>query len=243
MNEGFDTFSTDNQYQFSGMEMDSLGATEYTIVNMLADETGSVWNFKTQLEDAMKEVITSCEKHPRSENLLIRAAAFSSRGIREMFGFSTLDTIDTSKLKVNPDGSTPLYSATLEAIETVNTYAQNLNDMDYFCNGILFVITDGGENTYNVPLSKIKDAAQKIRTDESLESIRMILIGVNDNNPTLKDELNKFKDDAGFDEYISIGDVDAGSLAKLAQFISNSISSTSQALGSGGPSNAVNFTL
>ena len=71
----------------------------------------------------------------------------------------------------------------------------------------------------------------------------MILIGVNDSDQHLKVVLDKFKNDAGFEEYISLGDVSPSKLAKLAKWISQSISSTSQALGTGGPSQNVNFTL
>ncbi len=238
----FDTFATQNQFAFSTVSMDSLDASEYTIVNMLVDESGSVYGFKTALDNAMKIVVESCEKHPKSENLLLRTAAFSSRNIREIHGFSTLGVIDRATLGVNPNGSTPLWDATLDAVETTEAYAKSLNDQDYFCNGIIFVITDGEENTsQTATIAKIKAAVDNIRLNESLESIKMILVGVNDTH--LQGTLNNFKDDAGFDEYISVDNVDVGSLAKLAQFISQSISSTSQSLGTGGPSQAVNFTL
>jgi uncharacterized protein YegL len=76
-----------------------------------------------------------------------------------------------------------------------------------------------------------------------LESIKLILIGVNDSSSHLKRYLDDFKTDAGFDEYISLGDVTPAKLAKLAEWISQSISSASQSLGTGGPSKAVNFVI
>jgi len=239
----FDTFATPNQFQYSAIEMDKLDASEYTLVNILVDESSSVELFKQVLEDAMGTVLDSCKKHPRSENLLIRSAAFSSRSIREINGFTTLSTADKSMFVVEPEGMTPLWDATLESIETVEAYAQTLSDQDFSVNSIIFLITDGGENSSRTVtrMSQIKDAVKRIRSTEALESIRMILIGVNDSQ--VGAELTKFKDDAGFDQYVSVNNVDAGSLAKLAQWISQSISSTSQALGSGGPSAAVNFTL
>lgn len=240
----FDTFGTANQFAFSALAMDNLGATEYTLVNMLVDESGSVGGFDGELSDAMKIVLQSCQKHPRSQNLLMRTAAFEGSRIREIHGFTTLDTIDENTLKVQPSGSTPLWDATLDSVETTAAYAKVLNDQDYFCNGIIFVLTDGEENSSTrANVSKIKDAVKNIRTTESLESIKMILIGVNDSHAQLKNGLNAFKNDAGFDEYISLGDVTPGKLAKLADWISQSISSTSQSLGTGGPSRAVNFII
>ena len=242
--ENFDTFSTGNNFQYSALEMDSLGATEYTLVNILVDESGSVCNFATELNACLDAVVGSCEKHPRSQNLLVRTAAFSTHDIREIHGFSTVDAIDKGTLTVHPSGLTPLWDATLDSIETLGGYADILHNQDYFSNGMIFVITDGDDTSSNVAnMAKIKDAVNNLRTTETLESIKMILIGVNDKDSGLKAYLEAFKVDAGFDEYISMGDVDAGKLAFLADWMSKSISSTSQALGTGGASKAVNFTL
>jgi hypothetical protein len=57
----------------------------------------------------------------------------------------------------------------------------------------------------------------------------------------MKSYLENFRINAGLDEYISIGDATAGKLAKLAQFVSQSVSSQSQALGTGGASQPVSF--
>ena len=248
MENNFDMFNTPNNFTYSAIEMENLQTSEYTLVNMLVDESGSVYDFQKQLEDCMVTVVDSCKKHPRSQNLLLRTASFASMygrdNIREIHGFSPIDTIDLNTYKLNVNGSTPLFDATLNAIETLQSYAEKLNDQDYFCNGILFVITDGEENKSSVAtLAKIKNAVATIRKNESLESIKMILIGVNDSDQHLKVVLDKFKNDAGFEEYISLGDVSPSKLAKLAKWISQSISFTSQALGTGGPSQNVNFTL
>lgn len=247
-NMSMDMFNTPNQFQFSAIEMDNLGAQEYTIVNMLVDETSSVDLFKNELEDCMKIVVESCRKHPTAEQLLMRCAAFNASynndEIREIHGFNTINAIDTDTYVLQPGGMTPLWDATLDSIETTRAYADTLNKQDYFCNGILFVITDGGENRSSVAtMSKIKDAVADIRQAETLESVKMILIGVNDDEDQLKQMLNEFKDEAGFDDYISLGDVTPSKLAKLADWISQSISSASQNLGNGGPSQNVNFNL
>ena len=51
--------------------------------------------------------------------------------------------------------------------------------------------------------------------------------------------LDSFAKDGKFDKYEKINNIDAKSLAKLAEFISKSISAQSQALGTGGPSKAL----
>jgi hypothetical protein len=77
---------------------------------------------------------------------------------------------------------------------------------------------------------------EAIRRSENLESLLLILVGVTNDNVNLNTYLQTVKDESGCDQYVSIGAATPGRLAKLAQFVSNSISSTSSALGSGAPS-------
>jgi len=190
--------------------------------------------------------VESCKKSPRSENLLIRVATFNSNGIEEVHGFTLLSNINVDDYDgcVNPAGMTPLWDASLNAVESLQTYGKQLFSQEYLCNGIFFVITDGGENSSRVAdMDKIKSTIQSIRINEELESVDAILIGVNDNHTSLKQELDSYKADAGFDQYVSLGDVSPGKLAKLAQWVSNSISSTSQVLGTGGASQPVSWNI
>ena len=241
-------------FQFSGVEASKLEGSEYTLVQMLVDESGSVGSFQTELTDSIKHVIDACQKSPRSENLLTRVATFSSGynqdTVTEIHGFCNLSSINKDDYdgKIQPSGGTPLYDATLNAIESLQAYGATLHAQDYFCNGIFFVITDGEENDSKIArgdtgLEKIKNALQKLKSSETLDSVKAILIGVNDQDVNMSRFLQDFKTKAGFDEYISVGNANAGQLAKLAQFVSRSISSTSQALGSNGPSKPVDFDI
>ena len=237
---------TVSNFKYSAVEIDKLEGSEYTIVQILVDATGSVYNFKTELESAIKSVVESCKKSPRSENLLIRVATFNSNGVDEVHGFTLLSniTVDDYDGCVTPAGMTPLWDASLNAVEALQTYGKQLFQQEYLCNGIFFVITDGGENSSRVAnIDKIKSTIENIRINEELESVDAILIGVNDNNTSLKQELDNYKVEAGFDQYVSLGDVSPGKLAKLAQWVSNSISSTSQVLGTGGSSQPVSWNI
>ncbi len=240
-----------NSFTFSGVEIEKLTGSQYTLVNILVDESASVMDFKNELEKTLATVIDSCKKSPQAETLLARVVGFkhSYSGIEfnEIHGFINLNNIVDGQYinKINPSGCTPLYDATGNALESIESYGKQLNSNDYLVNGIFFVLTDGAENSsskYN-RASDIKDALKRIRRDESLESIRAILIGINDDDPAIKTFLNEFNEDAGFDEYISLGQVSANKLAKLANWISKSVSSQSQSLGSGGPSQPINFAL
>lgn len=231
-----------SNFEFSGKRPDALQASEYTIATIVVDETGSVSAFKTELEKALKSCIGACKKHPRAENILARATAFNT-SVRELHGFGEVTGIkeDDYDGSINPDGGTALFDATLESLEATQQYNKSLYDMDYLCNAILFVITDGDDNSSQIGSpTKIKNLIAKIRKEEKLESIKVVLIGVGDQT-AMKVYLDKFKDDAGLDQFVWIGDATPSKLAKLAEFISKSVSSSSQALGSGGASQDITF--
>jgi len=245
-----EVYKTTNGFQFSGVEIDDLEASEYTLGNILVDETGSVSGFEQELEKCIIAAVDACQKSPHSENLLMRVGKFGSHipgSVEELHGFNLLSNLDTKDYngKINPCGSTPLLDATLDSLETLEAQAKILVDQEYLCNGIFFIITDGGENSsQSASFKKIKNAFARIKKEEKLESIRSILVGVDDTQ--CKADLDDFKNQCGIDEYISMGNVTPGKLAKLAQWVSQSVSSTSQALGSGGPSQPVaapSFTI
>ena len=72
-----------------------------------------------------------------------------------------------------------------------------------------------------------------------------ILIGINDPKQPwgadVKKRLEEFHSEAGITEFIDAGDATEEKLAKISEFVSQSISSQSQALGTGGPSQSLAF--
>jgi len=111
----------------------------------------------------------------------------------------------------------------------------------YMSNAAVFVITDGMDNASKLPANEVQKALDDARTSEALESIMPVLIGVNTDASGLNAYLEAFQKEAGFQQYIAIGEATEAELAKLGGFISSSISSQSHALGTGGPSQSLSF--
>jgi uncharacterized protein YegL len=233
------------KFQFSGIRTDHLGATEYTLVTVAVDVTGSTCGFADELRNSLITAVESCKKSPRRNNLLLRVITFSSflaNGYEEIHGFKPLADIDTQAYpNFSPGGGTPLFDASFSAIGATNQYAKKLSDDDYGVNGIVFIITDGDDNSSTVTPKMIKDEVTKAVIGEHIESLVTVLIGINAKQYIF--ELEKFKQEANIDQYIDAGDVTSGKLAKLAAFVSQSISSQSQALGTGGPSQQIAVTI
>jgi len=241
-------------FGYSAVRVENLGATEYTVVSILTDITGSVNGFADQLLEMEQQTIRACQKSPRSDNILVRLLRFNT-SVQEQHGFKPLADInpDTDYKTPVPRGATALYDAMYAGVSATNAYAEQLYNQDFLCNGIVVVITDGGDNDSTAAISLIADEVKKATKGEKLESLVTILVGINTSetirNPisgnyeTVAKVLSHLKDAVGFTHFIDAGDVTPGKLAKLAEFVSQSISSTSQALGTGGPSQAIQTTI
>jgi len=242
-------------FGFTGTPVNKLGASEYTICTVAMDLSGSVGGWERRLEDCLKTIVQACRKSPRAENLLFRVLSFDSR-TREVHGFVELRNINPGDYdnKFVANGSTALLDAYLNAVESTTDYAAILAKKDIFCNAVLFVVTDGEENastiaTIGAPSPNkaiehgqlaIAKALDTTRSKEVLESIKTILIGIADPGSSLQNELQNLKDKSKTDEFVMIGNMSKGTLAKLAGFVSQSISSSSQAINTGGPSQPIN---
>lgn len=232
-------------YKFSAIRPDKLGATEYTLATIVLDYTGSVSGFKAKLEEMLKTVLDSCKKSPRANNLLVRVIIFSDRfsgGTQELHGFKPLSDIDPNSYQLpNPSGGTPLRDATYDAVVATNAYGKNLYDQDFLVNAIEVIVTDGDDNASSTPPSKVKAALREGANAEYLESNISILVALNAGY--CQAELDAFHQDAGIDHYIDVNDATKSKIAKLAAFVSQSISSQSQSLGSGGPSQNISAVI
>ncbi|MBI2591087.1 MAG: hypothetical protein HYW34_00175 [Candidatus Brennerbacteria bacterium] len=233
-------------FKFSAIRIEHLEAraTEYTLVTIAIDVTGSTRNFADDLRKCLIIAVESCKKSPRSDNLLLRVIIFSSslnNGIEEIHGFKPLNEIDPQKYPVfNPNGMTPLYDAVYSTVGATNAYAKKLMSQDFLANGIDFIITDGDDNTSSATMKMIKDEIIRGARKEEIESLIGVIIGINAGE--FKHRLDALANETGM-KYIDVGDVTKGKLAKLAEFVSQSVSSQSQSLGTGGPSQNIQATI
>lgn len=229
-----------SSFQYSAVKIENLGATEYTLVDISVDVSGSVAGFKKELLETLQTIIEACKKSPRAENLMIRLTTFDDK-LEEVHGFRLLNTIDPAQYSLSIGGCTALFEAAYKGIGSIKSYGETLYNQDFGVNGIAFVITDGMDNVSKETASMVGDMKNAAITGEHLESLLTILIGVNVTQRNVSAALKKFETDGQFDQYVECDNANAGTLAKLASFVSKSISSQSQSLGTGGPSKTLTF--
>lgn len=231
-----------SSYGYSGTRIDRLGATEFTLVAIAADASGSVGPFKTQIERCVQETVSACRSAPRADNLMLRLVQFDSR-LDELHGFRPLldCAVDRYAGCLSPGGCTALYDATHNAVASVTAYGRDLVEQGLSANAIVFVITDGEDNSSQMTAGSVRDAILDAVRSEYIESVLTVLVGVNVKEPRLAQSLLSFSTSAGFDHYLELDDADASTLARLADFLSRSIQAQSQVLGSGGASQVLTF--
>lgn len=244
-------FEIGSGFGFSGQIIDELEASEYTLVTIALDETGSISGYERDIEEMLDTVLKACASDPYSMNLLVRIVKFGSQyshgggnGVSEVCGFTPLNGVDPAAFPaLRGGGMTPLYDAVYSSVGAMNVYAKDLVDLDFAVNGITVVVTDGGENASVATANMVKDELEQSVKGEIMESHVSILIGIGTGSGDASGILKDFQDETGIDYFKWYGDATKSSLAKLAGWISQSISSTSQALGTGGASQNISATI
>jgi len=232
-------------FGYSATRIDELGATEYTTVDLIVDVSGSVDRFSVDLEKAIQEIVNACKLSPRADNLMIRLVTFNQR-MDEIHGYKLLENCNIGDYDgiLNCGGGTALFDASENAVLSAVDYAKSLTDSDFAVNSIVFILTDGDDNSSAVSASAVKKALIDATRSEATESMVSILVGVGVGSyPDIDKYLNDFKDAAGITQYVETKDANAKTLAKLAEFVSKSISAQSQALGTGGASQPTSLSI
>lgn len=242
--DSMNQLKTPSNYGFSTVGMDVLaqGASEYTLSTILVDASGSVAPFAKNLEKSLKTILGSCKDAPRADNLLLRLLKFSN-DVQEIHGFRLLADINPSEYDniLDPNGGTALFDAVTNAAEATGVMGANLAKQDIFSNGVIYVITDGENNSGTATAKSVLKAMERIGSEEKLQSMAIILIMVGADNPTSKRALEHFKNESKITQFVDMTELFKSTspekaLAKLAGYISRSISTTSVALASGNAS-------
>lgn len=238
------TLNTASGFSFSGEAIHDLtGNDHYTLVCIAIDCSSSTLGFVNQMKDSVLQIINACRGSKLINSVLVRMTTFRNHNVDEILGYTLPNKIDDSVVNlISAGGSTPLNDACVESVESASTYGKKLAESFYITNAIVFVITDGEENTSKIVASPsvVNKKVCDVKREESLESIKTVLVGLCGCSD-INSYLQNYKDQAGFDDYVnaSLGDVQA--FKKLGNFVSQSISSTSNALGTGAPSKSLTF--
>lgn len=239
-----ESFKLPSSYGFSGSNVKQLaaaGSANQTLVTLVLDKSGSVSSYWSSMAKAVQAVVKACSLSPRADSLMLRLVGFNNQ-LSEVHGFRPLAECHLGEYEESalghPSGNTALFEATLNSINSTTAYAEQLDAQDISTNGIVIIITDGEDNSSSVTPSTVGQANRDALSSEKLESLVTILVGVN-TSAGLNAYLQKFKDEANLSQYVALDEATDRKIAKLADFVSKSVSAQSMAIGSGGPSQSI----
>lgn len=222
-------------YGYSGTRLERLLATEYTLVAIAADQSGSVSPFRQGIEDCIAEIVRACAGASRADNLMLRLTTFDGE-VHEFHGFKPIPACDPAGYRgaVASGGVTALYDAAHNALGSVLDYGRTLAGHGFAVNGLVFVITDGLDCDSALGPEAVRALAEQAITNEQVRDLRSVLVGVNVGGDGVGPALMALSSKAGFDAYVEIDKADAAGLARLARLTTKSISLASTVLASGG---------
>jgi hypothetical protein len=231
-----------SHYGFSACRIADLGATEYTLVTIAADASPSIGPFRADIEHCIAAIVRACRQSPRADNLMLRVTAFDD-ALHEVHGFKPLAECPTAAYDgcLPAGGGTALCDGAANGAKALVDYGKQLKDASFGVNGLLFVITDGEDNSSRAKAADVKAALEAVVRGETLESLTSVLVGVNVREPQMANYLAAFQRDAGFGRYVELDRADADTLARLADFVGRSVCAQSMALGSGRASISLSF--
>jgi len=237
-------------FGFSAIDPEDMAnpEDEYTLVSIAEDVSPSTVRCRADMASGMKTVNLACKKNARADKLMVHYTKFGS-SIEETHGFMPVNDIDENDYKPSSTigGSTCLYDAIFNAIAACGRYAEILDKSDIGSNAIVFIFTDGMDNSSSVGPDSILAKLEEIKMKEIMESIKIIILGFVDSEISQKGQdeimryLNKLTSDLKLDQFVEIGKMTPEQAAKVFGFVSQSISSQSQHLGTGGPSQNLTF--
>lgn len=239
-------------FGYSAVRMDTLDESMYSLATLVIDCSSSVNRFMPDIIKVLKEAVKAVGNpkfNPRSDNVLLRVVTFATT-VREVHGFVPINQITDLSVydSINASGATALFDATISSIEASTDMGKRLHDNRYTANGIVIVVTDGmncaGRFKDLSDVVEVGKAFEKANQKECLESLDSFLIGVNvGQDREIIQALNDLHAQGFTRPFVKIEEANEKTIAKLGLAISESISASSQAVGTGGPSQAVSQNL
>lgn len=237
-------------FQFTAPPLAVFEEQKYTLVGITTDQSGSIYGVRGDLF-AMNEAIDRDLKAGAGKHtIIVRRTAFTDHfpnNVREQHGFLPALAVDanTHFPIVNSHGEyggTPLADGAMETILAAKEQAMQLINIQGvpLVNIALAILTDGGETGSRYTPADIKAAIEQILAEGEIESIVTILVGVNCPVGSYhRQKLEAFQQAAGLTKFIPFDEMKPGMFGQVVRVISQTFTSTSQALGSGGPSKFV----
>jgi uncharacterized protein YegL len=212
----------DFNIDFGNFDPQDITSDETINATLIVDVSPSVSNYVNELNAAFKDFLEEMQQSHVSEKLIVSVLEFNDT-IYVRSGFQPVYAIDLNKVSFRPCGSgTALFDAVLSGISNAVNYRSNLENSGVNCKTLIFVITDGEDNSSQNTANKVKSVLDAIMKEEkNAFNFETILFGVGNDT-----SFEKAQKDMGIKNLARIGN-SGKEIRKMIGFISASISMSS----------------
>jgi len=211
----------DFNLDFANFNPEEIEVDETINAVFIIDTSYSISGFVNELNHAFNDFTQSMQKSHVADKLFVSIIEFSEN-VQVTSGFRPVSSIPVMDFSKKLGGWTSLYDACLTGLKNALDYRENLQNSGVETKTLLFVITDGEDNSSKNPPSKVKTIIEKLKKDEyNAFSFTSVLFGLGDQS-----NFEKAKKDMGIEHLAKIGS-SGHEIKKMIGFISQSISSVS----------------
>ncbi len=141
-----------------GVDFDQLDATEATIVSVAIDRSGSMSPHVQAVVDGFNEMISALQKSKAASNILVNLWFFDTTPSLAYAYTKIEDVQPLTPAGYRPTGGTALYDTVLSALTNLAVYGQQLTDNGVPNRRVLFVLTDGDNNSSRAQALDVRTA-------------------------------------------------------------------------------------
>jgi len=208
--------------------IDDIEVTDIINAVFVIDKSYSMHGVLGDMSKAYNEFVQEMGNSHVANNLFVSVVEFSEpQNILVRNGFQPINTLQDVDFGASGlGGSTALYDAVASAIDKAVAYREDQEDAGIDVKTLVFVITDGDDNSSRNPAHIVKQKIDALSAEErSAFSFTTILFGLGDEG-----DFTRAQQDMGIHHLAKMGN-SAKDIRDMIGFISQSISSVSSGQG------------
>ncbi len=217
-------------YNFGNFNPNEVEVADTINAVFVIDTSSSVASYGNELNSAINEFTVRMQKSHAAANLFVSMIEFNT-DVKIASGFRPISEIQPIDLVPRIGGYTALYKACKVGLTNALDYRKDLENAGVNCKTLLFVITDGEDNSSGgVTAGDVKAIIDGLSKEErNFFSFESILFGVGTDV-----NFENAQKDMGIKHLAKVGTT-ADEIRKMINFISSSITSVSTGQGFSAP--------
>ena len=211
----------DFNLDFANFNPEEIEVDETINAVFVIDTSYSVSSYINELNQAFNDFTDSMQSSHIADKLFVSIIEFSEK-VKVTSGFRPVASIPQMDFSKRLGGWTSLYDAAYTGLKNALDYRENLENSGVDTKTLLFIITDGEDNSSKNSPQKVKTIINKLKKEErSAFSFTSVLFGLGD-----QANFEKAQKEMGIEHLAQIG-TSGEEIKKMIGFISQSISSVS----------------